>query len=71
MEDNWIKFWLIVATTVISLIIAITFYQYSRDKLIVEMVKAGASPTEAAIAVGNTYNETALLLITQNKCGTK
>ena len=70
MSDNslYAVMWFSAVVMMVSVVVGITNYNISQDRFVVDMVKAGASATEAGCALGTSYPKgSACLVAVKNK----
>lgn len=66
-DKFWISVWSIAATALVTIAITIATYNHSKNVVISEMIKNGASPTEVLCALDDTYGDNPTCIITATK----
>ena len=66
-EKFWVCVWSILATAIVAIVITITTYSHSKNVVISEMIKNGASPVEALCALDDTMGDNPTCVITATK----
>ena len=66
-EKFWVYVCSILATAIVAIVITGTVYQHSKNLVVNEMIKNGASPIEVLCALDDAYGDNPTCIITATK----
>ena len=68
-DKFWVCVWSTLATAIVAIVITIATYNHSKNVVISEMIKNGASPVEVICALDDPYGDNPTCVIAATKLG--